>query len=317
MPSLSVQREIKVSLRVIFLGTSASVPTDERSLPSIIIQREGDILMFDCGEGTQRQMIRAGIGLNRKMIVFITHMHGDHILGLPGMIQTMSLLGRNKPLKIYGPNGIRDFMEAIIKTVKFWLSFPIMVNEVNLEGTIYENEDYKVQAVFAEHSIQSLAYALIEKPRPGRFYPEKALALGIPKGPLWSLLQKGMEITLPDGRIIKPSNVLGPPRPGRKIVYSGDTRPSEKIVELARNADILIHEATLGDDLADRALEEGHSTPSEAAQVALKANVKLLILTHISARYSNPRILLEQAKKIFPNTHIPNDLEKIEVPLPK
>jgi ribonuclease Z len=306
-----------VSLRIIFLGTSASVPTDDRSLPSIIIQREGDILMFDCGEGTQRQMIRAGIGLNRKMIVFITHMHGDHILGLPGMIQTMSLLGRDKPLQIYGPSGIRDFMEAIIRTVRFWLSFPIMVNEVDLEGTIYKGEDYEVQTVFAEHSIQSLAYALIEKPRPGRFHPEKALALGVPKGPLWSMLQRGMEITLPNGRTIKPSDVLDPPRPGRKIVYSGDTRPSEKIIELARNADILIHEATLGDEFADKALEEGHSTPSEAAQVALKANVKLLILTHISARYSDPKVLLEQARKIFPNTYIPNDLERIEVPLQK
>lgn len=306
-----------MSLRIIFLGTSASVPTDDRSLPSIIIQREGDILMFDCGEGTQRQMIRAGIGLNRKMIVFITHMHGDHILGLPGMIQTMSLLGRDKPLQIYGPSGIRDFMEAIIRTVRFWLSFPIMVNEVDLEGTVYKGEDYEVQAVFAEHSIQSLAYALIEKPRPGRFHPEKALALGVPKGPLWSMLQRGMEITLPNGRTIKPSDVLDPPRPGRKIVYSGDTRPSEKIIELARNADILIHEATLGDEFADKALEEGHSTPSEAAQVALKANVKLLILTHISARYSDPKVLLEQARKIFPNTYIPNDLERIEVPLQK
>lgn len=306
-----------MSLRIIFLGTSASVPTDDRSLPSIIIQREGDILMFDCGEGTQRQMIRAGIGLNRKMIVFITHMHGDHILGLPGMIQTMSLLGRDKPLQIYGPSGIRDFMEAIIRTVRFWLSFPIMVNEVDLEGTIYKGEDYEVQTVFAEHSIQSLAYALIEKPRPGRFHPEKALALGVPKGPLWSMLQRGMEITLPNGRTIKPSDVLDPPRPGRKIVYSGDTRPSEKIIELARNADILIHEATLGDEFADKALEEGHSTPSEAAQVALKANVKLLILTHISARYSDPKVLLEQARKIFPNTYIPNDLERIEVPLQK
>jgi len=306
-----------VSLRIIFLGTAASVPTDDRSLPSIIIQRESDMLMFDCGEGTQRQMIRAGIGLSRKMTVFITHMHGDHVLGLPGMIQTMSLLGRNKPLQIYGPSGIRDFIEAIIRTVRFWLGFPIMVNEVNLEGTVYEGEDYEVRAVFAEHSIQSLAYALIEKPRPGRFHPEKALALGVPKGPLWSKLQRGMEITLPDGRIIRPSDVLDPLRPGRKIVYSGDTRPSEKIVELARNADILIHEATLGDELAGRALEEGHSTPSEAAQVALKANVKLLVLTHISARYSNPKIILEQARKIFPNTHIPNDLERIEVPLPK
>ncbi|MEM2342133.1 MAG: ribonuclease Z [Candidatus Bathyarchaeia archaeon] len=306
-----------MSLRIIFLGTSASIPTNDRSLPSIIIQHEGDILMFDCGEGTQRQMIKAGIGLNRKMIVFITHMHGDHVLGLPGMIQTMSLLGRDKLLQIYGPTGIKNFMESIFRTVKFWLSFPVEIYEVNYEGVIYKNKQYEVQASWTEHTVQSLAYAFIEKPRPGRFHPEKAIALGVPKGPLWSMLQKGVEIRLSDGRIIKPLDVVEPPRPGRKIVYSGDTRPSEKIIELARDADALIHEATLSDELLERAKEEGHSTPSEAAQVALKANVKLLFLTHISARYCDSKILLDQARKIFPNTYIPNDLEKIEIPFTK
>ncbi|MCX8170355.1 MAG: ribonuclease Z [Candidatus Bathyarchaeota archaeon] len=306
-----------MSLRIIFLGTAASVPTNDRSLPSIIVQREGDILMLDCGEGTQRQMIKAKIGLNRKMAIFITHMHGDHVLGLPGVIQTMSLLGRDKSLQIYGPAGIKDFLESIFKTVKFWLSFSIEINEIEYEGTVHKEREYEVQAVWAEHSTQSLAYAFIEKPKPGKFHPEKATALGIPKGPLWSALQRGEEVTLPDGRIVKPSDVMGPPRPGRKIVYSGDTRPSEKIAYLAENADVLIHEATLSDDLAEKAREEGHSTPSEAAQIALKANVKLLVLTHISARYSDPSVLLEQAKKIFPNTLIPKDLDIVEVPLPK
>ena len=306
-----------MSLRIVFLGTAGSVPTNDRSLPSIVVQRKGEILMFDCGEGTQRQMIKARVGLNRKMKVFITHMHGDHVLGLPGIIQTMSLLGRDKPLQIYGPNGIKAFIEAIINTIKFWLGFPIEIYEIEGEGTVCEEEEYEVCAVWAEHSIPSLAYALVEKPRPGRFHPERAMALGIPRGPLWSKLQRGMEITLPNGRIVKPEEVLGPPRPGRKIVYTGDTRPSDRIVELARNADVLIHEATFGDEMADRAKEDGHSTPSEAAQIALKANVKLLILTHISARYSRPESLLEQAKKVFPNVSIPNDLEEIEIPLPK
>jgi len=304
-----------MSLRIIFLGTAASVPTNDRSLPSIVVQYEGDVLMFDCGEGTQRQMIKARLGLNRKMIVFITHMHGDHVLGLPGLIQTMSLLGRDKPLEIYGPPGVGAFMNAITTTVKFWLSFPINVREVNSEGIIYECEKYEVHAVWADHTIPTLAYALIEKPRPGKFYPEKALALGVQKGPLWSRLQKGMKVLLPDGRIVEPSDVMGPPRPGRKIIYSSDTRPSDKIAYLARGADVLIHEATLSDDLLDKAEEEGHSTASGAAKVALRANVKMLILTHISARYSDPRKLLEEARRIFPNTHLANDLEKIEVPL--
>ncbi|MBS7654015.1 MAG: ribonuclease Z [Candidatus Bathyarchaeia archaeon] len=306
-----------MSLRITFLGTSASIPTNNRSLPSLVIQREGDMLMFDCGEGTQMQMIRAGIGLNRKMRVFITHMHGDHVLGLPGMIQTMSLLGRDKKLQIYGPDGIKAFVDAIINTVKFWLGFPIEVYEIGEGHPVCQEENYEVHSVWAEHSIPSLAYALIEKPRPGRFYPEKAMELGVPKGPLWSMLQKGMNIELPNGRIIKPEDVLGPPRPSRKIVYASDTRPSDRIVELARGADVLIHEATFSDEMVERAKEDGHSTPSEAAEVALKAGVKLLILTHISARYSDPKTLLEQAKKIFPNVHIPNDLDKIEIPLPE
>lgn len=304
-------------LKITFLGTAASVPTNDRSLPSIIIQREGDILMFDCGEGTQRQMIKAKIGLNREMAIFITHMHGDHVLGLPGVIQTMSLLGRDKPLQIYGPPGIRDFLESVFRNVKFWLNFPIEIGEVEREGTIHESKDYEIQAVWAKHSTQSLAYAFIEKPRPGRFHPEKATALGVPKGPLWSTLQRGLEVILPEGRIVRPLDVMEPPRPGRKIVYSGDTRPSERIADLAKNADILIHEATLSDELTEKAEEEGHSTPSEAARIALKANVKLLVLTHISARYVDPRILLEQARKIFPSTYLPSDLETIEVPLPK
>jgi len=306
-----------LNIKIIFLGTSGSLPTNDRSLPSIVIQREGEILMFDCGEGTQRQMMRAGIGFNRRMTVFITHMHGDHVLGLPGMIQTMSLLGRDKPLRIYGPPGIKAFIDAVISTVSFWLSFPIEVNEIDDEGIAYDCEGYEVRAVWADHSIPSLAYALVEKPRPGKFYPEKAIALGVPKGSLWGRLQKGIDVVLPDGRIVKPSDVLGPPRPGRKIAYSGDTRPSEKIVELATGADVLIHEATLGDDLLERAEEEGHSTPSGAARIALKAGAKLLVLTHISARYTETEMPLSEAKKIFPNTLIARDLDEIEIPLPR
>lgn len=306
-----------MSLRIIFLGTSASIPTDKRALPSIIIQRKGEILMFDCGEGTQRQMIRAGIKLNRKMKIFITHMHGDHVLGLPGVIQTMSLLGRTKKLQIYGPGGIKAFMETILNTIRFWLVFPLEICEIHEEGLVCDEEEYEVHAVWAEHTVPSLAYALIEKPRPGKFYPEKAMRLGVPKGPLWSMLQKGMDVKLSNSRVIKPTEVTGPSRPGRKIVYSGDTRPSKKIIELSREADVLIHEATFDDEMMEKAVSEGHSTAGEAAEVASAANVKLLILTHISARYNDSRILLEQAKKTFLNVHIPNDLDLIEVPPPE
>jgi len=304
----------EMSLRITFLGTAGSIPTLTRSLSAVAIQREGELILFDCGEGLQRQMIKAKIGFNRKTKVFITHMHGDHVLGLPGILQTMSLLRREKPLYIYGPVGIEAFVKAIIETVKFSLVFSIEVNEIKEEGVVLQEKDYDVRAAWAEHSIPTLAYALIEKPRPGKFYPEKASALGVPKGHLWSMLQQGHEVKLPNGRIVQPSEVLGPSRPGRKVVYVGDTKPSDRIAEFAKGADILIHEATFGEELAERAEEDKHSTPSGAALIAKKAGVKLLILTHISARYSDPSILAEEAKKVFPEVLVAEDFMKIDIP---
>ena len=303
-----------MSLRITFLGTAASIPTKTRALSAVALKREGELFLFDCGEGVQRQMITAKIGFNRKTRIFITHMHGDHILGLPGLLQTMSLLGRDKPLQIYGPQGIAEFIDAIKRTVKFALKFPVEVYEIE-DGLIVEEKEYEIRSAWAEHSVPSLAYALIEKPRPGRFNPERAISLGVPKGPLWSRLQRGENVQLPDGRTIKPSDVLGPPRPGRKIVYVGDTRPSNAIADFAFGADVLIHEATFADDLAERAEEDMHSTPSGAAIIAKKAKVELLVLTHISARYGDPKVLLEEAKKNFPNVLVAEDYMSIDVPL--
>ncbi|MEM2547201.1 MAG: MBL fold metallo-hydrolase, partial [Candidatus Bathyarchaeia archaeon] len=184
-------------------------------------------------------------------------------------------------------------------------------------GTICEADEYTVQAIWANHVIPSLAYALVEKPRPGKFYPEKARALGVPEGPLWSKLQHGNEVKLPNGKIVKPEDVMGPPRKGRKIVYTGDTRPFDGLADFASNADLLIHDATLDDKLAERAYEDGHSTPSQAAETAEKAKARLLVLTHVSARYEDPRMLLKQARKIFKNTRIAEDLMEIEIPLPE
>jgi len=304
-----------MSLRVVFLGTAGSIPTTERSLPAIAVQRKGELILFDCGEGVQRQMIQAKIGFHRKTKVFITHMHGDHVLGLPGLIQTMSLLDREKKLEIYGPPGIKAFVEATQQTVQFTLTFPIEIFEIEKAGLICEEKEYEAYAVWTNHVIPSLAYALTEKPRPGKFHQEKAKSLGVPKGPLWSRLQHGSTVKLSDGRIVKPKDVLGPPRPGRKIVYTGDTRPVEKLVELAENTDLLIHDATFDDELAERAHEDGHSTSSQAAETAKKAGAKRLVLIHISARYKKPDILLEQAKKIFPKVDVAKDFMKIELPL--
>ncbi len=304
-----------MSLQITFLGTAASIPTATRSLPSVAVYRKGELLLFDCGEGTQRQMINGRIGLNRRTKIMVTHMHGDHILGAPGLFQTMSLLGRNRPIKIYGPVGIGDFIQAVIQTVRFSLGFQIEIQEIREPGKIEEEKEYSIYASWADHSVPCLGYSLIEKDRPGRFHPERAISLDIPEGPLWSRLQNGEEIRLSNGKIAKPRDVLGPPRPGRKIVYVGDTRPSDSIVDLAFGADVLIHEATFGDDMSERAKEDHHSTPSEAAVIAEKAKVGLLVLTHISARYGDTNEILNQARQIFPRVRVAEDLMKIEIPL--
>jgi len=304
-----------MSLRITFLGTAGSVPTPKRSLPAILIQRKGEQLMFDCGEGVQRQMITAKAGLHRKMKVFISHMHGDHVLGLPGLLQTMALLDRERKLDVYGPPGIKRFIESIRETVQFVLTFPIEIQEIEEAGVICNEEEYNVQTVWANHVIPSLAYALVEKSRPGRFYPQKAKILDVPEGPMWSKLQRGCKVKLPDGRVVEPEEVLGSPRPGRKIVYTGDTRSFKGLVKFADGADLLIHDATFDDDLAERAMEDGHSTSSQAAENAKKAKVKRLVLTHISARYGDTSLLLEQAQKIFKNTQVAEDFMRVEIPL--
>jgi len=304
-----------MSLYVVFLGTAGSVPTPKRSLPAVLIQRKGEQIMFDCGEGVQRQMVKAKVGFHKKMKIFVTHMHGDHVLGLPGLLQTMALLDREKKLDIYGPPGIKRFLENIRETVQFVLTFPVEVHEIYEAGVVCEENEYVVQTEWANHVIPSLAYAFAEKPRPGRFFPEKAKALGVSEGPLWSKLQHGHKIRLPNGKVVKPEEVTGMPRPGRKIVYTGDTRPFKGFVKFAAGADLLIHDATLDDDLAERAEEDGHSTPSQAAKNAKKAKAKQLILTHISARYEDTSKLLGEARKFFKNTQVAEDFMKIEIPL--
>lgn len=302
-----------MDLQVIFLGTAGSIPTIQRALPAVAVKRKNELFLFDCGEGVQRQMIRAKVGFHKNTKVFITHMHGDHVLGLPGLLQTMALLDRREKLEIYGPIGTKAFIEAIEETVQFARTFPITVKEIVREGTVYEAEEYTVQAAKANHVIDAWAYALLEKPRPGRFNQEKARKLGVPEGPLWSKLQHGESVNLPNDKKVRPEDVLGKPRPGRKIVYTGDTRPIRALAKLAKNADLLIHEATLGDELKERADEDGHSTPSEAAEIAKEAKVKRLILTHLSARYKKPDTLLEQARKTYKNVTVAEDFMRIEL----
>jgi len=303
-------------VRVIFLGTAGSFPTIDRSLPAIAVQRGKELFLLDCGEGIQRQLFTAKIGFRHKLTIFISHMHGDHVLGLPGLLQTMSLFNIKRPIDIYGPKGICRFLKAVTQALRFHLTFPLNVREVE-EGIVYEATDYVVRSVWTDHGVPNLAYALEEKERPGKFYPKKALFLGVSEGPLWSRLQHGEVVTLANGKRVVPEQVLGPPREGRKIVYSGDTRPCNAVITLARDADLLIHEATFDDELAEKAYENGHSTPSQAALIAQKAKVKRLVLTHISSRYSDVQILHEQAAKIFPEVIIATDFMEVKIPYPE
>jgi len=300
-------------MRVTFLGTSAGVPTINRGLPAVAVRRKGELLLFDCGEGTQRQMLAAKVGFCRKTKIFISHMHGDHVFGLLGLFQTMALLGRKKPLEVYGPRGIKEFIEASVSIARLGNAYPIDVQEVD-QGLVCQNKEFKVYAVQGNHTVQSFAYALVEEERPGRFFLERANTLGVPRGILWSRLQHGETVKLTDGRVVSPREVMGSPRAGRKIVYSGDTGPSKAIEELAMGADLLIHECTFDDEMLEWAVEERHSTASQAAEVAKKAGVRRLILTHVSARYSDPSILVEQAGKMFPDVLVAEDLMEIEVP---
>lgn len=304
-----------MSIRVVFLGTSGSVPTLKRSLPSVVVQCPRDQWMFDCGENVQRQMMQAKVSFHRKMKVFITHLHGDHVLGLPGLLQTMALMDRKEPVQIFGPVGLKDFLVCIKETLNFGLSFPVEISELLAEGVVCEEEEYSVSAVKSNHAVESYAYAFVEKPRPGKFYPKKALALGVAAGELWSKLQGGEEITLSDGRVVKPSDVMGPLRAGRKIVYTGDTRPFEAFAKFAAGADLVIHDCTFDDSLIEKAGVDGHSTPSQAAGQAKVAGAKRLVLSHISARYPDAGLLLEQAKKTFADSMLAEDFMELELPL--
>ena len=306
-----------MSLRVVFLGTGGSVPTVARSLPAVLLRRQGEQLMFDCGEGVQRQMVRAKVGFHRKMKIFVSHMHGDHVLGLPGLLQTMALLGRERKLEVYGPEGIGQFLECVRESLQFGLTFSVEIREVCGDGVVCEEEDYTVEAVRSNHVVNSWSYAFVEKPRAGKFHPEKAKALGVPEGELWSRLQRGDSVELADGRVVRSEEVVGSLRQGRKIVYSGDTRPFREFVEFAADADLVIHEATFDDALAEKAEADGHSTPSQAALQAKRAKANKLVLTHISARYADAGLLLEQAQKVFGDVVVAEDFLVLELPLPK
>ena len=298
-------------MKLVFLGTSAAQPTPQRSLTCICLEREGEILMFDAGEGAQISYLKSGLGWNKKMKIFVTHLHGDHCIGILGLLQTMTLQNRTEPIEIYGPDGIEEFIAANIKVLNFGLSFPVMISSVK-EEIIVNEKKYTVEACESDHSVASFAYLFQEKEKPGRFFPEKAKELGVPEGELWKKLQSGEDVKVGD-KIVKSSDVLGEKRKGKRIGISGDTRPTKKLEDFFKDCEYLSFDSTFSHELLDKAKETHHSTAIEAAQLAKNANVSNLVLTHFSARYNDESVLLDEAKTVLSSVIAAKDLLEIEI----
>jgi ribonuclease Z len=299
-----------MDLDLVFLGTAGSMPTTDRSPTALLLRRGGDKLLFDCAEGTQRQMLRSSLGLIDLREVFLTHYHADHYLGLPGMLKTFALRGRDVPITIYGPPGLRELFGSL-RRIFGRLTFEYVLVELH-PGEMLERDAYRITTFPVAHGVSSVGYALVEDDRPGRFDVETADSLGVPSGPERGALQGGEAVTLADGRVITPDQVLGEPRPGRTVVIAGDTAPTPTVVEAARNADLLVHEATFLEDERERARETAHSTAREAAEIAREAEVAMLALTHLSTRYFGPEAARE-AREVFPETVVPRDFDIIDV----
>lgn len=303
-----------MDLSVRFLGTSASRPTVERNVTSLAIRRGGETFLFDCGEGTQRQMMRYGVSFNVGDI-FFTHMHADHILGVTGLIRTMALQGRTDPMRLYGPPKSERLLRQAVTLGSDKQHFPISYVEMT-PGEPLHRAGYDILPYGVDHGgALAVGLAIVESTRLGRFNPDLARSMGIPEGPLWGQIHKGKEIALPDGRVVHPSELVGPTRPGRKLVFTGDARPSDATLEVAAGADLLIHEATFADEEAALAIETGHSTAREAATIAERAGVRQLVLTHISSRYSRDvQTLATEARSVFPSAIVARDGMEIVIP---
>ena len=298
-------------MKLVFLGTSAAQPTENRGLSCICLEREGEILMFDAGEAAQISYLKSGLGWNKKMKIFVTHLHGDHCIGLLGLLQTMTMQHRTEALEIYGPSGIEEFISANIKVLNFGLSFSVIITIVE-EGIVFDSKIYSVYACKANHSVTTYSYLFVEKDKPGRFDLEKAKALAIPEGKLWGQLQNGMEIKI-EGKTIIPEQVLGGKRPGKKIGISGDTMPTKELEKFFEGCDYLVFDSTFLDETKEKAEETCHSTAKQAAMLGKNAKVKNLILTHFSARYKDETRHLEEAKQIHDSVMTAKDFLEIEI----
>ena len=302
-------------MEIVFLGTGGSFPSPQRGVSSVAIKTHGEILLFDCGEGTQRQLMRSSLSFMGISKIFITHFHGDHYLGLAGLLQTMALNGRTKDLEIFGPKGTEQLITILERISYYSRTYDLVLHELR-ENQKEHFEGYTVTAIRLDHSIPTLGYLFEEDDRSGKFDMNAARLLGIPPGPLYNKLQKGDEIVWNE-KVVEPSMVMGPPRPGRKIAVAMDTKPILGLPDRIKGFDILIHEATSDRTLEGKANKFGHSTAAQAATIAKEANVKRLYLIHISPRYRDPRPLIDEAKEIFEETYLPSDLDEFEIPLPE
>ncbi|QDE66109.1 ribonuclease Z [Myxococcus xanthus] len=302
-------------LRLTFLGTSAAQPTLHRNLSGLAVKAHADLLLFDCGEGSQRQMVRYGTGFTVDA-VFFTHFHADHYLGIIGFLRTLGMTGRSEPIHLYGPPSAKRLLHQAVHLGVESMSFPVEIHELK-DGDVVPRKGYAVHAVGVDHRINALGYALVEDDRPGRFNLDVARSLGVPEGPSFGKLQRGEPVTLEDGRTVKPEDVLGAPRPGRRLVISGDTRPCPSMVKAAKDADLLVHESTFSDDEQERAVETRHSTAREAARVAREAGARRLVLTHLSSRHdTDPSKLLTQAREEYQGpVEVAFDGFTVELPL--
>lgn len=297
-----------------FLGTSAAVPTRDRALPAVAIRREGEVVLMDCGEGVQRSALAESVSLGGPMTILITHLHGDHVAGILGLLQTMSLAQRRRPLLLIGPQRLRKWLDITSEMLHIGLTFPVEFVPAK-PGKVVRTPGFRVRAARARHSVEAFSYVVEEYGRPGVFYPDRAKNLGVPEGKLWSNLQSGRTVEV-DGKKVASSQVTGPPRPGRRIGYSGDTRPSPGLTRFFARCDLLIFDSTFSGSDGDKALERKHSTCAEAATLAKKAGAKRLALTHFSARYTSTAGMVREARRIFPNTVAAKDGLDLEVDYP-
>jgi ribonuclease Z len=305
-----------MNLEVFVLGTGGMMPLPGRGLTSVLVRREGELFLFDCGEGTQIALRRLNLRWKKITAIFISHTHADHVTGLPGILMLSSQVDRNEPLYIYGPPKIREFVDAMRRTLDMYINYEIVVREIEGGVPVIRAEDYSICSHSLVHTKPCLAYSLVEKMRPGIFFPEKALALGVARGPLWSRLQGGEEVSLPDGSVVKPGQVMGDERKGRKFCFATDTVAAPGLVDFARKSDLFICEGMFAEELAETAAEKKHLTAAQAARIARESGVKRLGLIHYSPRYSERELktLLGEAREIFPESFLTRDLQHIEMP---